>query len=434
MTATVLVLTVGTGKADDLEGSLLAPLRKSIAHGKWDEVVLLPSQMTGAMARIIKNEMGDRVTISPLPQPGLEDNPDACFTHFDGVLAKLLRTRGADRIGIDITRGTKVMSAALLLASYRRGIPRIRYITGDRDQQGMVKKNTEKIVEFPTSGIAAARRLDRARALMHAGQFAACRSMLSDTAKPGTATAWPPGSADDRAYASTLARFYSAWDRLDYAEACDEAKTVWEFPPSGDWAMFHPSEDALRWVQSLAQPRDADDLAATAAHLRLLAADLLANGERRLRDRHYEDALIRAYRVLELIGQFRLFDQGLDSAALPPDHPAVVETRRYIERRKDAGFGIGKKGLLTAGRLQAARLLRTLEDPFGDRLIQLGESPNFAFRGRNRSVLIHGFQAAKAKDVEKVFGPVGELLLQDQNNKNARRNLAIARFPDFSTR
>ena len=39
-----IVLTVGTGNINQIEETVLGPLRKSIREGDWDKVVLLPSR------------------------------------------------------------------------------------------------------------------------------------------------------------------------------------------------------------------------------------------------------------------------------------------------------------------------------------------------------------------------------------------------------
>ena len=88
----VLVLTVGTGNAKDLEGSLIAPVLKSVGQGKWERVVLLPSRITAAAARLLQERIGDItvVDIQQLPETGQENDADACFGHFNAVLAKLV--------------------------------------------------------------------------------------------------------------------------------------------------------------------------------------------------------------------------------------------------------------------------------------------------------------------------------------------------------
>ena len=125
-----LVLTVGTGDLDRLEETLFTPLRKSIATEAWTRVVLLPSSVTEDFARTLRHRLdGTAVEVSPLPA-GDENDADAAYAHFDRVLATVLRDVALEDVVVDFTRGTKAMSAALVLAAARRAVPRLRYVTG----------------------------------------------------------------------------------------------------------------------------------------------------------------------------------------------------------------------------------------------------------------------------------------------------------------
>ena len=53
----ILFATVGTGNIEDLEKTLLIPLKKSILKGEWQEVVLLPSQETARSAQLLHDEL-----------------------------------------------------------------------------------------------------------------------------------------------------------------------------------------------------------------------------------------------------------------------------------------------------------------------------------------------------------------------------------------
>ena len=52
----------------------------------------------------------------------------------------------------------------------------------------------------------------------------------------------------------------------------------------------------------------------------------------------FEDALLRGYRVLEIIGQFCLFDKGYDSASLDPCDATIRALREKLEKRKSNNF------------------------------------------------------------------------------------------------
>src|SRR5262249_2377644 len=121
----VLILSVGTGDVQKLRETLLDPLKKSIRKGDWSKVVLLPSQFTKETALQLQDELKDTpIESRPLPRAGAEDDADACFAHFDDVLASI-RAEGyaPGAVLVDFTRGTKAMSAALVLAAVRHGLP-----------------------------------------------------------------------------------------------------------------------------------------------------------------------------------------------------------------------------------------------------------------------------------------------------------------------
>src|SRR5688572_19829066 len=101
------------------------------------------------------------------------------------------------------------------------------------------------------------------------------------------------------------------------------------------WDFFLPSSEVRDWVKSLAADLP-DEARSRAGHLRLLAVDLLVNGERRLRDHQFEDAIIRGYRVLELVGQIRLCDQGIHSDDVPADHAIVQDFEQDLLKNRSA--------------------------------------------------------------------------------------------------
>ena len=345
-----LVMTVGTGNRDRLDDTLYTPLLKSVADGDWKTIVLLPSQETLLYAeelrrRIAHGTPGIEVSISPLPA-GHENNADRAYAHFDRVLTEVLQNNPLENVEADFTRGTKAMSAALVLAATRRTIPRLRYIEGVRDRRGMVEPGSEQVRGIRTTTVNGHRRLDLARALFARGSFAAVAHVLPDP------------------------------------------------------------------------------------------HDLLANGERRLGQGQNEDALVRAYRLLELLGQARLFDHGLDSANLDPDHDAVLAVQRESERKKRRPFSEGPGGKLLASRFQVCRLLRHCGDPLAKPLLRFDDETLLKPTLRNNSVLVHGF-AARAPDdptpLRRLFQDLEKLACDDCGEAVAEIAgwLRIARLPAF---
>jgi len=425
----VLLLTVGTGNVENVEKTLFEPLSKSIQKGEYAQVILLPSQNTKQCAEKLLSRFPNLlISVKPLPEKGQEDNVYACYAHFESVVNELLsdgKVKEADII-VDFTRGTKAMSAALVLAAVRHDIPNLRYITSqERDARGMVTPGTEEVSEFSIETIINEKTLERACLFFRNGNFAAASEILP---KPeGHFAVLKTKSVLEKAsYLRKLSDFYLAWDSLNYKEA-----TKIEIPscPLPEFKLFAPTEKMKEWVRELASPFP-EEYPAKANRLRLLAADLLANGERRIRDGQYEDAYLRAYRVLELVGQLRLFEKELDSSNLPPNNKYVQSLRKKLQKGKNTtNFGKNKEGNLTAGRKLVAQLLKEMSDPLGQRLLNLGKKyANF----RNLSILTHGFEPIGRNNenfLKDFYTKLEELLIDD--NENAEQYLAIARRLDF---
>ncbi len=425
-----LLCTVGTGNFDQLEESLFTPLKKSIRHGEWARVILLPSQHTYTNANLLFEQLDDHsIDIRPLAQPGQEENVDDCFAHFDDVIATLLREGiRSDLIVPDFTRGTKAMSAALVLAALRHGLPTLRYVSGEhRDSRGMVKPGTEHIKEFQTTTATASRVIDDAATFFRKGHYSAAIDLIEKANR----TSWPKHLACEAEYIDQLAKFYSAWDRLDYQGAKRAAMKL--IPDSrGSTAsiadVFVPKKQVLDWIDSLAASRPVDTLA-KAEQLRHILIDLFANGERRLRDLQFEDALLRAYRVLELIGQVRLFDKGFDSAKLPANDEKIIEYQEFLTKQKLDAM-TEKKGKFQASRVQVTHLLDFLGDDFGRMLRKAADVGTVKANSRNHSILIHGFDSIAGSDYKALKSLYDSLLnVMKKDQPKLEDKLACARFP-----
>jgi len=433
----ILICTVGTGNIDQLRLTLLEPLKKSIRKGEWTRVILVPSQLTKENATRLSEEVQDLpVEIKELPECGAEDNADACFGHFDQILSSLHADGiSASDLLVDFTRGTKAMSAALVLAAVRHELPQLRYVSGGkRDERGTVVPGTEIVAEVRTTIATARRRLDDAYGFFRRGNFAAVLDGLPNPRQLRDGQ-WPRDLSELVSAVRTLATFYSAWDRLDYCEAQNVGLSAYVDVPS-PWDKFLPLPAIRDWVSLLAQPWPETN-PERATRLRSLVADLLANGERRLRDHQFEDAVIRGYRVLELIGQIRLFDRDIDSAAIPTDRPYVKEFQEKLLKKKSHPLS-ETDGKYQASREQSARLLKHLGDPIADDLMQLGnyEEGQVKLSRRNYSVWIHGFEAIAGSDPDPIHNLLKELekLLVKDGGAEAESRLQQARSMDLSRR
>jgi CRISPR-associated protein (TIGR02710 family) len=418
-----LVLTVGTGTTDQLEESLLTPLRKSIEKGQWTKVVLLPSKQTSQTAFALRDSNPKYpIEVRALRHAGDEEDADACFEHFERELARLHEADFPPHsVTVDFTRGTKAMSAALVLAAVVHGVPTLRYITsGRRDDRGVVVPGTEVPHDFPTARVTVRRDLDRAQQLLRAGQFAACERTCA------IPPAGPLGS--DVRWAKWAAQFWGAWDRFDYvaAAALHDSLNLRNRP--GWMTEYSPPAAMLTLLKSLAN-RLPGEPAKRVAPCRDLAADILGNARRRLAEGQTEEVLVRAYRVVELIGQYRLFSHALDPADLKPP-------QEWLARQEASGSPVRPNfdGKLQIGREAGASLLAFLKDPLAARLSNLDWLGELSVNARNKSVLIHGFTArtrGKKAQIGELLSKVEQFFVEENSRNNSR--LLSAGFPFLST-
>jgi len=391
----VLILTVGQGTVDKLEETLVTPFRRSFEDGQWQRIVLLPSKETERNARLLVEQFPQfPLEVRALRKPGQEDNTDACFRHFDDVIRRLLDEGfRAENCTADVTRGTKAMTAALAMAAMAHRLGCLRYITGKRDERGMVIADTESVVNVAPER--ALQRLDVNRAVdyLRAGNYRAVEMLF-----PGAPKQLYEGHMKEEIrFLAWAGQFWGAWDRFDYKSARLHGQRN-GMPTAAPPATreFLPSDEQLLVLETLAgeAPPKARD---NAGYCRALAADLLANAERRLAEGQNEEVLVRLYRVLELLGQLRLFLHGIDTGAVRADDERVSS---WIASRS-LTFQPNERGLIQIPRQLAADLLLFLEKQTGSdkntaiaqKLKDVSWLGEWGPEMRNTSILIHGFRA-----------------------------------------
>lgn len=430
----VLVLTVGKGTVDELENTVVTPFRKSFEKGEWALIVLLPSRETEANARLLEERFPQfPLRVRALRKAKEEDNTDACFRHFDAELQRLIEEGWPrEAITADVTRGTKAMTAALAMAAMAHRVGLIRYITGERDKRGLVIPGTEEIIDVPPRQALERQDVNLAAEYLRAGNYRAVEALFPGAPK----TAYPGHLRDEIQWLAWAAKLWGAWDRFDYKEAqrLGKRQDMPAQPPARlSWVL--PGE-AQTQVLNILGGRAAPDARDNAGYCRALAADLLANAERRLREGQNEEVLVRLYRVLELMGQMRLFAHGIDSGRVNPEQERVKAWLDALEENERPRPN--EENRLELGREKAASLLHFLESRKGNgKDLELAEKlKNLDWLGewgpamRNRSILIHGFKAKSREregELRRLLEEISSLYC-GENPENAGM-LEACRFP-----
>lgn len=332
------------------------------------------TQIEGAGNCIKAKPEDPRPTLPNIPaQAGLEagryrvervsaDDLDGAFASICRSIAQLAAEFPEARIVADYTGGTKTMTAALVAAALESERAELQLVTGSRADLVKVRAGTERPVLAGVERL----RLSRAMAL----HLAAWSNYGYDVAARGLEKLPQPGDAGLRAKlnrACDLSKALAAWDRFDHAAALALLE-----PYAPVVAPAIPDQYAVLQLlaKSDSQRREG-----------LQIWDLWLNALRRAAAGRYDDALARAYRMLEWTAQWILKRKaGLDTADLPPDKVRAELAVPNRDGKLQAGLFAAWQlvGMHTRG--PAAQFFEAEREALRARLL-----------ARNASILAHGY-------------------------------------------
>ena len=298
------------------------------------------------------------------------------------------------RVYVDITGGTKVMSAALALAAVEH-FSDFSYIGGAVREPvtGRVVAGAEQVIRSANPwDTYAVRDLERANGLLRDGQPDTASVVLKEAAqKSGAARQIRLTAFAD------LAAALGCSDRFDFVQAVAYFETQrTELERALDSAAFQKLAVLYgHWLKLRNQVNRANQKNKTPGRETLL--ELFANAERRARQGRYDDAVGRLYRAVELRGQqltrdafgWELGRPALDD--FPPDRREQM-LARLGEPNRDRGRRY---------ELGANRLYQSLE--FSDDVEIRRQSDSYdaiarQLRNRNDSLLAHGVRPVTKED------------------------------------
>lgn len=337
-------------------------------------------QVAGILAACAPTNASHEIRIVPA------DDPDGAFVVAREALAALRRRFPEALLGADHTGGTKSMTAALMLAATATPDDRlvVQFMAGQRRDLVRVVGGSERPVRMTLEAVIAERALDRARTAWRRFGWVEALAIL-----PDDPAGLPPPLDREIAELRAASAVLAAWDRFEHETALERLDAA-------------GLDDLARWRPAL------ERLAAERAEERepLALYDLWLNALRRAARGQYDDAVARAYRLVEWSAQYvlrvklniirtdrvsrhelgdELFDyfargrdhktlkigleQALDVIGVKlPDHPLT----RLLGAKQLAGGGTKCKG-------DATPHLKALVDP----------GSGWKER-RNRSILAHG--------------------------------------------
>lgn len=300
-----------------------------------------------------------------------------------------------EHVAVDFTGGTKVMSAALALATVGKGFSFV-YVGGaerTKEGRGVVVTGSETIVQredpFAVFAVEERRRL---ALFFRTYQFTAAQELIRSM------LARPLKEPDRLAFQliGEVANGYLLWERFEYQRALETLGrclkqwiTAVQANPSLRYANVVPTvTENVKWLEELSR-----HTARFSRYHQLFVADLLANADRRAAEGSYDDAVVRLYRALELGAQVAIQRRlGCSADRVPIEQiPETVRTEFLPRYRPEDGMTLKLP-------LEASyRLLAALGEPEGQGFEQQREQFKKVQSARNASWLAHGMSSTNDK-------------------------------------
>ena len=376
-------------------GGTPEPIIKSIFEYKPEFVSFLASQDTCGLVASIRAEVAKNMH-NVNAEITLADNVnDLLHCHEkaeEAVERVVIKGYRKEDVIVDYTGGTKNMSVAIALASITHGFS-FSYVGGkERTKQGMgIVVNGEEII-YPSINpwdFLAIEEKKKIALLFNQYQFKAAKNLVDELIEKGTK------------YKSLFKKIgfliegYQKWDLLRHREALDRFKRakieeILEIDDKPVRTFANATKPKLDFLEKIIRTGKNPSI--------LFIRDIYANAERRFEEGKVDDAILRIYRLCEMIVQEQLLSKyEVDTSDVKEDKIPESLKEEFAKNYKSP-YDNKIKIPLNA----ACTVLYKLRDELGERL----KSKETEFRAiqsaRNYSYLAHGFECSKEETYLKL--------------------------------
>lgn len=403
-------MTVGTGVGEDKErarANLANAMLRSIVSRNPDIVKFFGSEESKYTVNTLKDlyraRFNEELDFDEFIQ---EDEIDSFNKYFKKIKSYVTDLEDEYYIVIDYTYGTKTMtmSAAMVSMACRK---ELIFVSGEREN-GIVVKGSEEVKNQNLFPIYDSLLLEKIEDAFNANRFETAKSLLSELVDP---------KINKEAYYK-LIQSYSYFDDVNYVEAFN----------SFDYKLF-----------SKVWPELADDFLKNIKSLKILnketqsqkiyyvLASLINNARRRYEENKFDDAIARLYRSLELIGQIKLEEYGLDSSDIDLDRLKELDIdEKFINSLKSLRASDGK---IKIGLIKDFELISYFDDDLAEFYAENNKRIQNIVKFRNSSILAHGMEAKTADEYEEFK----DMVLKAAKVLNPKINEYIedTTFPEF---
>lgn len=325
-----LVMTIGVGGGTE-DGILF-----SIKKIKPNEITFLVTNESNEKLESLLEKISSNFSIKISKKILLDnekENLQSCYEKAKEAIEALLeKNYREDEIYTDFTFGTKPMAAGLISASIFKQIKSCIYITGskrDKDS-GKVISGTEELTMIEPRLIFDDYNFSDFKKFFNSYQFNSARDALHKISN----FFFHDEHEDKRNIYENFLNAYSYWDKFNYQESqncfykvIDKNRT--RFISSIDHDKVALNSDFVKELNN--------KINSNKKYPKSLIIDIFENSLRREEEGKYDDALIRLYRVVELISQNLLFEEyNFDVSDVTSENASRLDAsmrERYLQTK-----------------------------------------------------------------------------------------------------
>lgn len=386
-------------------GGTPEPILKSLKAYNPDTLIIIASNTSV----LTIGEAMNNLSSQPILKFEITDDPNSliqCYKRSESSLDRALNYASPSEILVDYTGGTKVMSAALLMAAARHKGLVFNYVGGterDKDGVGVVLSGHEKMyAEMSPWALFAEEEKQHITILFNARRFSAVIDLVEITMQKNASL--PIKLEKYFIMIKGIAQGLKYWDQFNHAAALRYCKRGLELLSEymrlyPDAKMENFQRDVEKGMERLQDIKEKTD-DGKRFHA-VLIDDLINNARRKIDAGQYDDAAARIYRALEMYGQLEFENYAgcrTDSVspAKIPERIRETFTTKYMDP-KDKKLKLSMTATFEYLKENQQEAGRRFFEPDTQKKIKTIQNI------RNYSILAHGIKPVGEKQINNVF-------------------------------
>ncbi|WGI17158.1 TIGR02710 family CRISPR-associated CARF protein [Methanonatronarchaeum sp. AMET-Sl] len=328
-----------------------------------------------------------------------KDSIMQCYKDALDFIEKII-DKGYDskEIYLNITLGTKPMSAGLALAAVTKECGNFTYIAGERDSDGIVKKGCETVYSMNPNIAVAETKLDKAKDYFNNHRYKSSQELCQEIIN----LVGEGAPSEQAKKINDLSKGYLCWDLFEHKKSIDILRNTLN---ENEFTETRKKRIGGN-IQHLKKCNE--DIQSEAKVGENLVVDLFSNSLRRYENNKFDDAVARLYRCLEMLGQHKLWkEHNLNHADMKLDPEIFTEKQLSILRNWK-----GRNQELKIGLKKVWTVIEWLEIGNNEKILKKHGFIKI-LNARNHSILAHGSKSVSKDTFNKFRKKIENLLRQE---------------------